>query len=255
MWKNLKPPEYYKDELLALSGKETAILLGKSIFVTCMLDYFFYRSVWMLLPLSLLGFGYYRLNQKEEYRKKRELVREQFKELMLFAATGQRAGYSVENALLSGYQDMERLYGKNSSICRILVLFQAGRANQVQLSDLWKQIGWRLAITEIDDFAQIYEIALKSSGDMAAVMEKTADIIVTKTETEKEIAVMLSARRLEQKIMNAMPFLIMLYIDCTSPGYFNGLYHNLPGIMIMSFSLAVYIFAYLLSVHMISIEV
>lgn len=255
MWKSLRQQAYYKNEILTITVKEKLILICKSICLTGILDYFFYRSFWMMLPLSALGYGYYRLGQKEMYQKKKEQLKEQFKELMLLTATGQRAGYSVDNALLSGYQDMERLYGKDSGICRILTQIKAGKTNRIPLSDLWKQIGERLAIAEIDDFAQVYEIAQKSSGDMAAVMEKTAAIIIDRAETEKEIAVLLSARRLEQKIMNTMPFLIMFYIDCTSPGYFGRLYHNLPGMILMSICLGVYILAYLLSVRMVSIEI
>lgn len=82
---------------------------------------------------------------------------------------------------------------------------------------------------------------------MAGVMEKTAGIIVKKMETEKEIEVLLSARKLEQKIMNAMPFLIMLYVNLTSPGYFDKLYHSLAGTAVMTLCLGVYLGAYILS--------
>ena len=85
-------------------------------------------------------------------------------------------------------------------------------------------------------------------------MEKTADIIICKIEAEKEIGVLLSERRLEQKIMNFMPFLIMLYITITSPGYFSGLYRSFGGVLLMSAALAVYVLAYMLSVRMISAE-
>ena len=66
-------------------------------------------------------------------------------------------------------------------------------------------------------------------------------------ETEKEIEVLLSARKLEQKIMNAMPFLIMLYVNLTSPGYFDKLYHSLAGTAVMTLCLGVYLGAYILS--------
>lgn len=219
------------------------------------LDYFFYQSVWALLPLSGIGFAYYKMEKKALYRKKKETVREQFKELMLLAATGQKAGYSAENAFLSSYQDMQALFGRDSSICRMICILKSGRENKISFPDLWKQMGSQLGITEIIEFAQVYEISQKSSGNMAAVMEKTANIIIHKIETEKEIAVLLSARILEQKIMNGMPFGIMLYISVTSPGYFKGLYHSPAGIFIMSFCLFIYLSAYVLSVRMMSIEI
>ena len=136
---------------------------------------------------------------------------------------------------------MQALYGKDSSICRMLQILRSGRENNIAFSKLWKQIGERIDIAEIKEFAQVYEISQESSGNTASVMEKTADIIVRKIE-----------KRLEQKIMNLMPFFIMLYISVTSPDYFSGLYRCLGGVLLMSAALGIYLLAYMLSVRIVS---
>ena len=238
--KKLKEPDYDKSVFLPITFKEKRTLAIKGILVVFVLDYFFYRSLPAAVPLSVIGYFYYQMEKKALLKRKKEMAREQFKELMLLASTGQKAGYSPENAFISSYQDMKALYGKESNIA---------------FSRLWKQIGNQLGIAEISEFASIYEISNQCSGNMASVMEKTASVIVHKIETEKEITVMLSARELEQKIMNAMPFLIMLYINLTSPGYFNGLYHNLRGALLMTICLLVYLAAYVWSVRIASIKV
>ena len=69
---------------------------------------------------------------------------------------------------------------------------------------------------------------------MTAVMERTAQTISSKAQTQREIETILSARRLEQKIMNGMPFLLVLYVKFTSPGYFDGMYHSLSGVVVMT---------------------
>lgn len=255
MWKNLKQRACNRWDFFQLTASESRYLLGKTVFVIFLLDYFFYQSIWAFLPLAGVGFGYYRMEKRMLFQKKKETAREQFKELMLLTATGQKAGYSAENAFLSSYQDMKGLFGEDSSVCRMLRILKAGRENNSSFPELWKQIGNQLDVTEIIEFAQAYEISQRSSGNMASVMEKTADIIIHKIEAEKEIAVLLSARRLEQKIMNVMPFAIMLYISITSPGYFYDLYHSLAGVLVMSFCLFIYISAYALSVRIISIEI
>lgn len=243
------------NKLLPVTTRETVFLLAKSIGVMLVLNYLFYRSLWAVIPLAVIGYFYYQLETKHLLAQKREVAREQFKEMLLLTATGQKAGYSVENAFLSGYKDMVSLYGKNSSICRMLCILQYGKENNVEFSSIWKQIGEEIEIEEIQEFAQIYEISHKSSGNMAAIMEKTANIIIQKIEVEKEIRVLLSAKRLEQKIMNSMPFLIMLYISFTSPGYFDHMYHNFFGVLIMSICLFIYLMAYMLSIKIISIDV
>lgn len=239
----LKP----KEDFLTISGTENVLLLGKSVAMMCVVNYFFYRSVWAMLPISFIGVMYYRMEKEALLLKKKDETREQFKELMLLVSTGQKAGYSAENAFLSSYKDMQHLYGEDSNICKMLRILKTGRENNVDFSALWHQMGSQSDIPEIQEFASVYEIASKSSGNMAVVMEKTAGIIVRKLETEKEIEVLLSARKLEQKIMNSMPFLIMLYINITSPGYFDKLYHSFAGAAVMTLCLTIYLGAYVLS--------
>lgn len=248
IWSAVRKQE---EPLISLTVKEKAFLLLKSGLAVCIIDYFFYREWWALIPLSLMGAGYYRMEKETLLFQKKGEAREQFKELMLLVSTGQKAGYSAENAFLSGYRDMKNLYGTESAVCKMIRILQTGRENNIDFSVLWNQIGEQTQIAEIQEFASVYGISGKSSGNMAEVMENTADIIIRKAETEKEIEVLLSARKLEQKIMNAMPFLIVLYINITSPGYFDGLYHCAGGAAVMTVCLLLYAGAYLLSQKMI----
>lgn len=247
--------EEEKDGLITLTFKENMLLFMKAFLVVCIVDYFFYRELKMLLPLFFIGAGYYQTEKEFLLLQKRGEAREQFKELMLLVSTGQKAGYSAENAFLSGYRDMRNLYGSKSFVCKILKILQTGRENSIDFSVLWYQIGDQTQITEIQEFASVYEISGKRSGNMAAIMEKTAGIIIKKSETEKEIEVLLCARKLEQKIMNAMPFLIIFYINITSPGYFDRLYHCVAGKLIMTLCLTIYVAAYVLSQKMIPTKI
>ncbi len=243
------------EDFLAFSAGEKMLILAKSSFAVLMINYFFYRSVWAVPFLLLPGAIYFHMEKEALLAKKRGRAREQFQELMLLVSTGQKAGYSAENAFLSSYRDMEILYGRDSSICRMLDILKVGKENHADFSKLWYQIGDRVGIPEIQEFAVVYEISCKSSGNAAAIMEKTADIIIQKLDTEKEIEVIISARKLEQKIMNIMPFLIMFYISITSPGYFDGLYHSALGAVIMTICLSMYLAAYLLSRRIADIKV
>ena len=253
-WGNLRKLRY-KKQLTWVNTKEKIFLIGKSIFVILLFDYFFYRALWAFFPLSFLGYLYYQMEIKSLTKKKKAMAKEQFKELMFLVSTGQRAGYSAENAFLSGYQEMKNMYGENSSICQMLSVLKNGGENHIPLTRIWKKIGESAGIQEIQEFAEVYEISYTSSGNMSAVMERTAGIIVQKLETEKEIDVMLSARKMEQKIMNGMPFFIMLYINFTSPGYFDALYQTATGAAIMSICLLIYLTAYMISQKLVDIEV
>ena len=90
---------------------------------------------------------------------------------------------------------------------------------------------------------------------MTEVMERCVCVIEEKLVTEREIQVLISAREMEQKIMNVVPFGILLYISVTSKGFFDVLYHNLAGVCIMTVCLAVYVGAVILSSKIVNIEV
>lgn len=72
-------------------------------------------------------------------------------------------------------------------------------------------------------------------------------MIHRQVEAKEEARTILAARRMEQRIMSLMPFCIVLYVKLGNPGYFDSLYHNLKGILIMSLCMGVYMAAWSLS--------
>jgi tight adherence protein B len=90
---------------------------------------------------------------------------------------------------------------------------------------------------------------------MTRIMADTAEEIGERLTVENEIDVLISAKKMEARIMDVVPFFIIFYVGITSPGFFDPLYHNLTGIVVMSVCLAVYIAAYLLSERIIAVEV
>ena len=90
---------------------------------------------------------------------------------------------------------------------------------------------------------------------MTQMMADTAAVIGEKLTVENEIDVMLASKRMEARIMDVVPFFILVYVGVTSPGFFEPMYHNVTGIAVMSACLALYVFAYLLSEKIIAVEV
>ena len=81
---------------------------------------------------------------------------------------------------------------------------------------------------------------------MNKIMNSYIRIIEEKTAVLQEIDTMTASRRFEQKIMNVVPFFIIFYVELTSKGFFDILYHNLFGNLVMTVTLGIY----LLSVYM-----
>lgn len=235
--------------------KEKLILTVKGVGVVFLFSYFFYRSLWAVLVFLPLFFGYRRYAGKKLITRKQEELRQQFKEVMELVSGNLKAGYSVENAFLETQEEMKGFYGKESAVERFLIFIKTGIENNITLESRIKEAGKKSGIREMEEFAGVFGAAKLSGGNMTDVMERTAAMIGQKIETEKEIHVLLSARRNEQNMMNGVPFFILFYLDMTSPGFLNILYHNITGIAIMSGCLFLYLSAYLLSAKMLAVEV
>ena len=66
---------------------------------------------------------------------------------------------------------------------------------------------------------------------------------------------MTAAKRFEQSIMNIIPILIVIYIDLTSPGFFDLMYSTIIGRIIMTVCLVAYIVAVLMAKKILKIEI
>ena len=80
-------------------------------------------------------------------------------------------------------------------------------------------------------------------------------VIRDKIQVQEEIQTMTAARIFEQKIMNGIPFGMILYIDFTSPGFFDIMYGTWMGRLIMTLCLAFYMGAVMLSGKILDIEI
>lgn len=240
---SLKRRDYHsyvwkRGELLFTLAQVTTLVL--------FLAFFFYRSILAALPLTVVGVISFRLLKERKTEKcKRELVA-QFKECMLSVSASLRAGYAVENAFVESEADMCLLYGEQSLIYRELEVIRRGLVINITLEEMLTDLATRSECEEIIQFAQIFSVAKRSGGNLTEMIQNTTELIGQRIEVRQDIETILSGRRMEQRIMKCMPFVILLYISMTYPGYFDGLYHNLQGIAIMTGCLTMYLTAVIL---------
>lgn len=213
---------------------------------TGFLAYFFYRSLWAVIPLAGIGVYLFRAVQRRKAKKAREELAEQFRECILSVVSSLQAGYSVENAFLEAEKDMELLYGKPSLIGEELEFVRRGLHINITLEELLADIAGRSGCSEIGEFAQIFALAKRNGGNMTEIIKNSAGQIGRRMELRQEVQVLLGGKQMEFMIMKLMPFGILLYIGIGNPGYFEPLYHNLFGVIVMTGCLAVYSAAHLL---------
>jgi len=217
-----------------------------------LLAWFFYRSLWAVLPLGVLGGLYFQKIAGDRARRCREELALQFKECILSVATALRAGYSIENAFLESRKDMEVLYGEDSLIYGELELIRRGLVINITLEEQLFDLGKRSGCEEIHQFATVFAVAKRNGGKMEEIIKSTADLIGQRLDSYQELQIVLSGRRMEFTIMKLMPFGVLSYVGAAYPGYFLPLYHNVQGVLIMTGCLILYLAAYVLGENILS---
>lgn len=232
------------------SVREHIPYFAEALVLILLVSYLFYHSVFAVILLIPFYPLFLKIKAKQLLQAQKQELCEQFKETISSVAVALNAGYSVENAWREARDEMEQMYGEDALIVRELQHLLARLALNVPLEELLNDFAVRSDIEDVVSFCQVFFFAKRSGGDFIGIIRTTADRIGQKIELQHQLAADLAARRLESRIMNIVPLVILLYLDLTSPGYFDVLYGNFSGICIMSACLAVYLFAYALSEQM-----
>jgi tight adherence protein B len=113
----------------------------------------------------------------------------------------------------------------------------------------------RSGIEDIISFSEVFSTAKRTGGDLTKIIKTTTDIISNKIEVKREIVTLIAAKKFEANIMKIVPAGILCYLSLSSPEMLKPLYHNLFGILIMTFILGVYLCSYKLIDKIVDIEV
>lgn len=240
----LKKTDYAAPEL---DVKAEIQCLLEGFMIVCLFAYFFYRS-FLAVIILMPGIWFYRKEKmKKSGQKKIYLLEQQFKETLISVQTNLQSGYSVENAFLESYSYIVNVYGKSCDMARELAWIQKGLANGDTLEHLLWDLGRRCPESALEDFANIYSIACKTGSGWTEIIVKIISGISQRMEIKQEIETLIHGKKVESRMMSIIPFFILFYMNTTSKGYFDILYHNPAGIVIMSVCMAGYIFAFLMS--------
>ncbi len=238
---------YTKKELIKYG---TQVFLGFAV-----IAFLFYQSFFPLVLFPPAFWLYLRRKKKDLCRRRKENLSMKFKDAVLSIGAALKAGYSVENGVKEAYKDLLLLHGKENDMVKELLYINNQLANNKNVEALFADLAKRSGVEDIREFAAVFQIAKRSGGDLNKIIQNTATIISEKIEVKREIKTIISAKQFEQRIMNLVPVFIILYISITSPHFFDSLYNNVTGVIIMSACLAVYALAVVMAQKITSIEV
>lgn len=205
-------------------------LLLKGV-VICYLFYDSLKAAVILIPFSVLD--YKSLKKKKLEGQKQELTL-QFKSMIEALTTSLNAGYSLEYSFETAKKDLFLVFDKKAFIFEELDIILSGLKINVPLERLLKDFGERSGIDDIKNFANVVMAAKKSGGNLIRIIQKTVNSIADKIAVEQEIETLISAKKLEERIMMVMPYGIIFYLRMSNGNFLQVLYHNLLGVMLMT---------------------
>jgi tight adherence protein B len=189
--------------------------------------YLFYHSIIVACIFASLGMLVPRYRRRTLIERRKQRLKLQFKEALFSLISSLAAGRSIENAFLAAYEDLQLLYPDAQT--ELLQEFQIIRfrlEHAEPLEAALRNMAERAHIEELTQFADVLAACKRSGGDLVEVMKRTSAIICEKLETEQEIAVLLAQKKLEGRIMMAVPFVFLAFLGLAAPDYMSPLYNG-----------------------------
>lgn len=239
----------------SMSVRENLWCLLVGIALTGMIAWLFYRSPWGMLLGPLIMFLYRRSYKREQVRKRKDRLLQEFKDGMQAVSAALLAGYSMENAWREAEKELRELHGETSLMFGEVHQINAAVRMNEPLEKVLTDFAKRSGCEEIESFAEVFSFAKRSGGDFPKIIRTTVQKLTGRIEVEREIATVLAGKKLEGRIMNVMPVLILAYLTFSSGDFLDMLYGNPMGVLIMSAALGVYAAALKLSAHILDIQI
>ncbi|WP_331666654.1 type II secretion system F family protein [Lacrimispora sp.] len=259
-WELFKTPKNLKQQALNyetydLTPVQWCLYGLQGLVIAGLFAYIFYRSTPSFLMFLPMVFIFPMIKKRELKEGRLQQLNLEFKEGILLLASFLSAGYSVENAFSASVKELGLLFGEEGMVSRefkhIESQIRMNRPVELALSDF----AGRSGLDDVKNFAEVFAAAKRSGGELVLIISHTADVIRDKVQVRQEILTMTASKQFEQKIMSMIPFFIVLYIDLTSPGFFNIMYSTGIGRILMTLCMIIYIAALGISRWIMRIEI
>ena len=238
-----------------LSPKEMLIYGGGIFLILAAGSIVFYDTVIPAIVLTVPAWLLLRKRFRAGKAEKRKIAfKKQFLNGVVLLGDYLKSGYSVENAIGRSVEELEALWGKNSDVVREWRKMGVGLKMAVQPEELFRDLGTRTGIDEVRTFSELCGSVERSGGQLSDVVRSTANQLSEQFAVEEQIRTATASRRFEQRIMNAMPLAILLYVRFGSPDLLTPLYTTMFGRIMMTVAVGMYIGAMILARRILDIR-
>ena len=210
--------------------KQRVFYISTAVAVIFAAGWLFYRNAAICVLLTPLALLYPRIKTMEIIKRRKMELNIQFKDLLYSLASSVSAGKSVESAFRTALDDLSVLYPEPSTyiLAEIRNIISRLDTNETLESALAEFAG-RAGLEDIDSFVNVLSISKRTGGNIAQVIRNTSSIISDRIEVGQEIDMMLTERRFEQKVLNAVPVFLTALLSVSAPEYMYPVFNTAAG--------------------------
>ncbi len=227
----------------------------QGILLISLISYLFYGTILGAILLSPYLIRYIKSWERQVIQKRKQSFQLQFKEAIQSLSAALNVGYSVENAMREAWKDLRLLYKKDEMILREFHYMIRQLDMNLSVEAILKAFAERTQDEEVRIFVDVFSMAKRSGGDMIGIIRNAVYQIGEKIDVKREIDTVMAAKKLEFKVMSAVPFAMICYIKLSFPEFVNVLYGNILGVIVMTICLVIYVAAFEYGKRIVEIEV
>ena len=244
IWKNRKL--FYREENYwrrAVSQAEIRAGLVTGVVLSIAVAYVFYNSVLALVLSPVIIYGWMRWWLGERQKIRQRDFAEELRVSLQSLTAALEAGQAFENAMLEVCREKEREGRDQSMVGKEFRIMAQELSMNVPIEQVWSHFAGRCRQQDVREMAMVIGAGKRTGGNLIHVMRRCMVQIAEKMEVHRQIDTVLSARKLELRLMLLMPFVILLYLRVVFGNMISLMYGNLTGVIVMTFCLGLYVAA------------
>ena len=220
--------------------REKMKCLGLAVLLSGAIAFLFYGSVWGLVLIPVLYLILKKRKERTGLEQVQKKLAKEFLDALRTISSALQAGISMENAWKEAEKEMAALHGKESYMYQELSEMNRSIELNIPIEKLLTDFSVRCGNSDILSFAEVFSFAKRSGGNFVTIIEGTSEHMRARYDTEREIEVLVASRKMEQKVMNAIPMFILAYLKVSSMDFLDVLYGNMAGVLFMTLCLLAY---------------
>ena len=198
-------------------------------------SYLMFDSFVGLIPSIPLVLTFYYYDLKDYHVKQHNKMLRDFKEVITLVSGNLNAGYSLENSWIMAGKEFVNVFGNDNQMAEEIEIIAHGLSVKQSLTFMLRCLAAKSGINEIGEFANVMEIANKYGGNSSMIIRQTCLNMTDRNAVSEEIETLIASKKMEGRILLAMPFIMIAYMKLTNPGYIEIMYETMLGRIIMCF--------------------